>query len=227
MAEIESILKEKRVFKPRAEFAKKAHIKSFKEYEKIYKESVKNPQKFWAGQAKSLLHWFKPWNKVLQWNPPFSKWFIGGKINISYNCIDRHLSTWRKNKAAIIWECEPGDSRTLTYDQLHREVCKFANALKSLGIKKGDRACIYMPMIPELQKPVPSNSPAGLTGKTTSGFKVNISGTFALEICAIKSGGNLPGWKVTLWYMTEVQITVSPSWTVYLISGADHRASTL
>src|SRR5262249_46036026 len=96
------------------------------------------------------LHWFRKWKKVLQWNPPFAKWFVGGTLNISYNCLDRHLTGWRKNKAALIWEGEPGESRTLTYQQLHREVCRFANVLKSLGVEKGDRVAIYMPMIPEL-----------------------------------------------------------------------------
>lgn len=150
MAEITSILKEKRVFKPHPEFSKKAHIKSLKQYEKIYKESVKNPQKFWAQQAKDLLVWSKPWKKILDWNPPFAKWFMGGKTNVSVNCLDRHVASWRRNKAAIIWEGEPSDTRTLTYDQLLREVSKFSNVLKTRGIKKGDRICLYMPMIPEL-----------------------------------------------------------------------------
>jgi acetyl-CoA synthetase len=150
MPEITSILKEKRLFKPAPDFSKRAHIKSLKDYERLYKASVQNPEKFWAAQAKELLHWHKPWTKTLEWKPPFSKWFIGGKINASYNCVDRHLTTHRKNKAAIIWEGEPGDIRTLTYDQLHVEVCKFANVMKERGLKKGDRVCIYMPMVPEL-----------------------------------------------------------------------------
>lgn len=95
------------------------------------------------------MHWFQPWEKVLDWQPPFAQWFVGGKLNIAYNCLDRHLSTWRRNKAALIWEGEPGDSRTLTYAQLHREVCQFANVLKQLGVQKGDCVGIYMPMIPE------------------------------------------------------------------------------
>lgn len=150
MSEIESVLKEKRVFKPNPAFSKNAHIKSISDYEKMYARSVKNPEKFWAEQAKTLLHWFSPWKKVLEWKPPFSKWFIGGKINASYNCLDRHLTTSRKNKAAIVWEGEPGDIRAVTYQQLHSEVCKFANVLKAQGVKKGDRVCLYMPMVPEL-----------------------------------------------------------------------------
>ena len=150
MAEIESILKEKRFFKPRADFSANAHIRSMSEYERIYKESIKNPEKFWSAQAKELLQWAKPWSRVLEWKPPFSKWFIGGKLNVSVNCLDRHVASWRKNKAAIIWEGEPGDTRTLTYQQLYQDVCRFASILKKKGVKKGDRVCIYMPMVPEL-----------------------------------------------------------------------------
>ena len=108
-----------------------------------------DPEGFWAEQAESL-HWFKRWDKVLDWNEPHAQWFVGGKLNASYNCLDRHLAGPRRNKAAIIWEGEPGDSRVLTYQMLHREVCKFANVLKGLGIKPGDRVTIYMPMVPEL-----------------------------------------------------------------------------
>ncbi len=146
---ITSILKEARIFPPSSEFSQKAHIKSMAEYEEIYQRAATDPEGFWAEIA-SELEWFSPWEKVLDWQLPFAKWFVGGKINISHNCLDRHLKTWRKNKAAIIWEGEPGDSRILTYQALHREVCRFANALKSHGIEKGDRVAIYMPMIPEL-----------------------------------------------------------------------------
>ncbi|MDJ0704035.1 MAG: acetate--CoA ligase [Leptolyngbyaceae cyanobacterium MO_188.B28] len=146
---IESILQEKRLFDPPAEFAKSARIKSMAEYQKLYEQAAADPAAFWADLAEKELHWFKPWDTVLDWHPPFAKWFVGGKINLSYNCLDRHLTTWRRNKAALIWEGEPGDSRTLTYAQLHREVCQMANVLKDLGVKKGDRVGIYMPMIPE------------------------------------------------------------------------------
>ena len=147
--DIDSVLNEVRRFEPPKEFAAKAHVKSLAEYEALYKRSVETPEEFWADIAKEL-HWFKPWDKVLEWKPPFAKWFVGGQTNISYNCLDRHLSTWRKNKAALIWEGEPGETRTWTYQQLHREVCKFANVLKHLGIRKGDRIAIYMGMVPEL-----------------------------------------------------------------------------
>jgi len=146
---ITSVLKENRVFKPAKEFSKRAWIGSMAQYKKLYNESIRQPEKFWGRFAKQELHWFRPWKKVLVWNEPFAQWFVGGKTNVSYNCLDRHLTTARKNKAALIWEGEPGDSRTFTYQQLHHEVCKFASALKSLGFKAGDRAAIYMPMIPE------------------------------------------------------------------------------
>ncbi|MBA3351540.1 MAG: AMP-binding protein, partial [Blastocatellia bacterium] len=146
---IESILHESRMFPPPKEFAAAAHVKSFDEYEKLYAEAAADPEAFWAKQAESI-HWFKKWDTVLDWNEPFAKWFVGGKLNIAFNCLDRHLGTWRKNKAAIIWEGEPGETRTLTYLQLHRQVSKFANVLKKLGVVSGDRVALYMPLVPEL-----------------------------------------------------------------------------
>ena len=146
---IESILQEERVFNPPAEFSETARIGSLAQYRELYDRAQADPQQFWAELAEKELDWFEKWQTVLDWQPPFAKWFVGGKINISYNCLDRHLKTWRRNKAALIWEGEPGDSRTLTYAQLHREVCQMANALKQLGVAKGDRVGIYMPMIPE------------------------------------------------------------------------------
>ena len=146
---IESTLQETRVFPPPPEFAANAHVKSFEEYEQIYNDAAKDPEAFWAKQAEAL-NWFKKWNTVLEWKEPHAKWFVGGKINASYNCLDRHLNSWRKNKAAFIWEGEPGEIRTLTYLQMYRQVCKFANVLKKLGVKKGDRVALYMPLVPEL-----------------------------------------------------------------------------
>jgi len=146
---IESTLHETRVFPPPTNFAANAHIKSFAEYEEIYNKAAADPEAFWASVAENL-YWFKKWDTVLEWNEPHAEWFVGGKINASYNCLDRHLETWRKNKAAIIWEGEPGETRTLTYQQLHRQVSKFANVLKKTGIKTGDRVALYMPLIPEL-----------------------------------------------------------------------------
>ncbi len=145
---ITSVLKETRSFPPTAEFAQAAHVKSDAEYKALWQQAHDDPEGFWAREAESL-SWFKKWDKVLEWKEPHSKWFVGGKINASYNCLDRHVSGPRKNKPAIIWEGEPGDTRVLTYSELHRETCKFANVLKAQGIQPGDRVTIYMPMIPE------------------------------------------------------------------------------
>jgi acetyl-CoA synthetase len=141
---------EDRLFPPSKEFASKCAIGSMEAYQTLYDEAKANPEAFWDKLAKAELHWFKPYDTVLEWQVPNVKWFVGGKTNVSYNCLDVHLATARRNKAAIIWEGEPGDTRTLTYQQLHQEVCKFANALKSLGVKPGDVVSIYMPMTPEL-----------------------------------------------------------------------------
>ncbi|NCJ07339.1 acetate--CoA ligase [Synechococcales cyanobacterium C] len=146
---IESILQEHRLFSPPADLAAQAEIQGMAAYEQLYEQAKADPEGFWAELAAQELHWFQSWNQVLDWQPPFAKWFVNGKLNITYNCLDRHLTTWRRNKAALIWEGEPGDSRTLTYAQLYREVCQMANVLKQLGVQKGDRVGIYMPMIPE------------------------------------------------------------------------------
>jgi acetyl-CoA synthetase len=146
---IESTLTETRNFPPSEEFRRNALINSPEEYERLRARASADPDAFWADIAREL-HWFKPWETVLEWNEPWAKWFVGGKINLSYNCLDRHVQTWRRNKAAIIWESEPGEVRTLTYQQLLSEVEKFSNVLKSLGIKSGDRVAIYMGMCPEL-----------------------------------------------------------------------------
>ncbi|HVM50834.1 MAG TPA: acetate--CoA ligase, partial [Candidatus Acidoferrum sp.] len=152
---IESILQEKRVFPPAKAFAKNAHVQSLAQYRKLYRESIDHPETFWGKRAKEELVWFKPWKQVLKWEEPFAKWFLGGQLNVSYNCLDRHLGTATANKAALIWEGEPaapgkpGEERTLTYKQLHHEVCCFANVLKRNGAKAGDRVLIYLPMVPE------------------------------------------------------------------------------
>jgi acetyl-CoA synthetase len=146
---IESILHEKRVFPPPEDFSQSAHIRSMEELERLREEAREHPEVFWARMAEEL-DWFRRWDEVLKWDPPHAEWFVGGKINIAHNCLDRHLQTWRRNKAAIIWEGEPGEQRTLTYSQLHREVCRFANVLKRAGVEKGDRVALYMPLIPEL-----------------------------------------------------------------------------
>jgi len=130
-------------------FAKEAHVQSLAEYEALYQRSIADPEAFWAEVAKDL-HWFEPWTKVLEWDLPWAKWFVGGKLNLCYNSVDRHALGSRKDKIAILWEGEPGEVRKLTFGELHVEVQKFANVLKSLGIQKGDRVAIYMGMTPEL-----------------------------------------------------------------------------
>lgn len=137
-------------YPPSAEFVSQARIQGIDAYRAVRERAAADPEGFWGELAEKELDWFEKWSKTLDWKPPFAKWFVGGKINASYNCLDRHLSTARKNKAAIIWEGEPGDQRILTYQELYREVSRFANGLKSLGFKTGDRAIIYMPMVPEL-----------------------------------------------------------------------------
>src|SRR5271169_1909362 len=143
---------EKRTFPPSKEFSKKAHIKSMKEYEQLYKQSIEKPDKFWGEMAEKNLTWYKKWDKVLDYDftKPYIKWFVGGKLNVSVNCLDRYIDTPVRNKAAIIWEADGGLYRTYTYQQMYYEVNKFANVLKKRGIGKGDRVTIYLPMIPEL-----------------------------------------------------------------------------
>jgi len=146
--DIESVLRESRKFPPSPEFCAKANVKSLAEYEALYRRAEEDPEAFWAECAREI-DWFKPFDRVLEWKFPFAKWFLGGKLNVSYNCLDRHLKGPRRNKAAIIWEGEPGDTRTLTYQMLATEVARCANALKSLGVEAGDRVAIYMPLVPE------------------------------------------------------------------------------
>jgi len=148
---ITSMMAEKRVFNPPDELSKKAYIKSMGEYKKIYQRSIDDPEGFWGDMAEQL-NWFKNWDKVLveDFKEGKHEWLVGGKLNLTYNCLDRHLSTWRKNKAALVWEGDIGDSKTLTYQELYYHVCRFANVLKKHGLKKGDRVSIYLPMILEL-----------------------------------------------------------------------------
>src|SRR5216684_1801459 len=146
--DIESILREGRKFAPSTEFSRKAHVKSTAEYEELYRRAENDPEGFWGECARELA-WFKPFSKVLDWQYPFAKWFVGGELNACYNCVDRHLAGPRRNKVALIWEGEPGDSRVITYQMLAMEVGRCANALKKLGVRDGDRVAIYMPLIPE------------------------------------------------------------------------------
>ena len=144
MTDIDVLLTETRKFESPTEFRRTANVSS----PDIYDKAKQDPETFWAEQARDL-EWIKPWTKVLDWKPPHAQWFIGGKLNIAANCVDRHVRGPRRNKAALIWEGEPGDRRTLTYWDLYREVSKFANVLKKLGVRKGDRVAIYLPLIPE------------------------------------------------------------------------------
>jgi len=145
MSDIDALLNETRVFPPTEEWKSKARVTD----PDIYARAAKDPEKFWADFA-SELEWMTPWTRVVEWKSPHAKWFLGGTLNVSVNCLDRHVRTARRNQAALIWEGEPGDRRTLTYFDLHREVCQFANVLRSLGVKKGDRVAMYMPLVPEL-----------------------------------------------------------------------------
>ena len=141
---LEALLQEDRRFRPSEAFRAEAQANN----PAIYTRAAADPEAFWAVYAKEL-DWFEPWSNILEWDPPYAKWFVGGKLNVSHNCLDRHLTSAKRNQAALIWEGEPGDERVFTYWDLHREVSKFANALKSLGVKRGDRVAIYLPMIPE------------------------------------------------------------------------------
>lgn len=147
---IESVLKETRSFAPPATFTEQANISSEEQYNEMWQRAKDDPAGFWGELATENLHWFKQFNSVMEGDMPDTKWFSGGKINVSYNCLDRHIAEGRGNKAALIWEGEPGDTRVLRYQDLHREVCQFANVLKKLGVETGDRVTLYMPMIPEL-----------------------------------------------------------------------------
>ena len=145
----DSLLRENRVFPPNAEFAARAHIKTREQYDAMYRRSIEQPEEFWADAAREI-DWFEPWTKVLEWEQPWAKWFVGGKLNLSHNCVDRHAVGSRAQKPAIIWEGEPGEVRTLTFAELLTEVQLAASMLKEAGVQKGDRVAIYMGMCPEL-----------------------------------------------------------------------------
>ena len=148
--QLDTVMVEQRLFPPSQEFSSKAKIKSLAEYQQLYDRAAADPEAFWADQARQHLHWFEPFKQTLQWNSPFARWFVGGTTNASYNCLDAQIAAGKGERIAILWEGEPGDSRTLTYKELHREVCRFANALKNIGVQPGDVVSIYMPMTPEL-----------------------------------------------------------------------------
>ena len=173
------------LYQPPKEFSKHASVSSMDQYRDIYRQATEDPEGFWGRFAEKELHWFEKWSRVLEWEAPFAKWFVGGKTNMSYNCLDRHLLTWRKNKAAIIWEGEPGDERVLTYQELYRRVARFANALKQLGLKTGDRSIIYMPMVPELPIAMLACARLGVTHSVVfGGFSAEALKTRILDLDA-------------------------------------------
>ena len=141
--QLDTLLQESRTFDPPTDFKRTANVKS----KAVYRDAQRRLS-YWAKHARAL-DWYKPWSKILDWKPPHAKWFIGGKLNASYNCLDRHVATDKRNKVALLWEGEPGDRRVITYWELYRQVNRLAAALKKLGIKRGDRVAIYLPMIPE------------------------------------------------------------------------------
>jgi acetyl-CoA synthetase len=212
---IMSMMHEERKFSPSDSFRQKANIKSLEDYDKLYQRSVENPDEFWAEMAEEL-HWFKKWDRVLSWEPPFAKWFEGGKLNVSYNCLDRHMDTWRRNKAAIIWEGEPGDSKIYTYQQLHREVCKFANVLKGFGVKRGDRVCLYLPMIPELAIAMLACTRIGAIhsvvfgGFSSEALKTRIQDSEAI-LLVTSDGSYRRGKRIPLKYKAELALEGCPT----------------
>jgi len=162
VSHVESVYAERRVFEPTKQFVENAYLKSREEYERLYKRSIEDPQNFWAEMAEEYLDWFKKWDGPVEEysfkDDIYLRYFVGGKLNAAQNCLDRHLNTWRKNKAALIWQAEPlEESKTYTYQELHREVCKFANVLKGLGVKKGEAHPRFPP-----DDPRASHSHAGL-----------------------------------------------------------------
>lgn len=148
--QISTVMHEDRVFPPTSEFSSKAKIGSPEAYQLLYDQAAADPEAFWGELARTELHWFRPFDQVLRWNEPFAEWFVGGQTNASYNCLDAHLAAGRGDRVALVFEGEPGDQRTLTYAELHRQVCRFANVLKGRGIQRGDVVSIYMPLVPEL-----------------------------------------------------------------------------
>jgi acetyl-CoA synthetase len=138
------------IYPPSEAFVNQAHVRGLEGYRDLYRRAEQDPEAFWGDIAEREIHWFQKWTRVLDWTPPFAQWFVGAKTNVSYNCLDRHVASYRKNKVAILWEGEPGEQRAITYQELLRLVSRFATVLKTRGYQAGDRAVIYMPMIPEL-----------------------------------------------------------------------------
>ncbi len=212
---IESVLKEQRKFPPPPEFSRRAHVQSLADYEALYRRAAEDPEGFWKECAGELF-WFKPFTKVLDWNFPLVKWFVGGELNASYNCIDRHLAGPRRNKAALIWEGEPGDSRVLTYQMLAGEVARCANGLRSLGVKFGDLVTIYMPMVPEAVIAMLACARIGAThsvvfgGFSAEALRDRINDAEA-KVCITADGGWRRGQIVELKRNVDEALKQSPS----------------
>jgi acetyl-CoA synthetase len=219
---IESVLHEERVFPPPPEFAARAHVKSLEELEALRREASDAPEAFWARMAEAELHWFKKWDTVLKWEAPHAEWFVGGKLNAAYNCLDRHLQTWRRNKAAIVWEGEPGEQRTLTYGQLHREVSRFANVLKRAGVEKGDRVALYMPLVPELAVAMLACARIGAThsvifGGFASQALVDRINDAGCKLVVTADGGYRRGSEVRLKEIVDEALKKTPTVTACIV----------
>jgi acetyl-CoA synthetase len=189
-------MSEQRTYAPGKEFAQQAHVQGMEGYQALYNRAEEHPEEFWGELAEKEIFWFEKWSHVFEWHPPFVKWFVGAKTNVSYNCLDRHLATHRKNKVAILWEGEPGDQRMLTYQELHRLVCRFANVLKSRGLKAGDKAIIYMPMIPELPVAMLACARLGITHSVVfAGFSAEALKARILDLGATAVITSDGGWR--------------------------------
>ncbi len=210
-ATIEALLQEHRRFPPAPEFAASANVRD----PSVYQRAKDDPEGFWA-EAANRLDWFKRWDSVLEWNAPWAKWFVGGELNASYNCVDRHNATWRRNKAAIIWEGEPGDTRVLTYHDLYREVNRFAAVLLDLGVRKGDVVAFYMPMIPELAIGLLACARIGAPhtvifgGFSAEALRDRINDSKA-KVCVTADGGWRRGGVIPLKDTTDAAVAESPS----------------
>ena len=213
--DILSVLQENRRFDPPVAFSRAAAVKSIAEYEALYRRADQDPEGFWGECARDLT-WFKPFGKVLEWNFPFAKWFVGGELNASFNCLDRHLNTARRNKVALIWEGEPGDTRVLTYQMLASEVGRCANGLKKLGVKPGDRVAIYLPMVPEAAIAMLACARIGAThsvvfgGFAADALRDRINDAEA-KICITADGGWRRGQIVELKHNVDAALAQTPS----------------
>jgi acetyl-CoA synthetase len=230
---IDTLLREDRIYRPSAAFRRQANVSS----PSIYTRAARNPQAFWASVAGELF-WYRRWKKVLKWDPPHASWFVGGKTNLSVNCVDRHLESPVRNKAAIIWEGEPGEERTLTYAQLHREVCRFGNVLRGLGVRKGDRVMLYLPMIPELAIAMLACARIGavhsvvFAGFSAESLRDRINDAQA-TVLVTADGGNRRGAQVPLKRIADEALQSTPSirhvvivrrggFSIHVQEGRDH-----